>query len=309
LRRLLWEKRGVRHKHLLPRLTVREILAWADAHHRQHKEWPQTGSGPIPGAEGETWQNVGAALRYGLRGLRGGSSLARLLQKYRGVRNPLAAPPLTPEQVVTWARRHRRQTGQWPTRTSGEVPGEVGESWSAINNALYRGLRGLPGGSSLARLLAQRCGVRNPADAPPLSVEGILALAEAHHRRSGQWPRQTSGKVAGTAHETWKAINKALRCGHRGLPGGTTLVGLLVEHGKLRNAWHQEPLKVEQVLAWAGAHRRRTGKWPTAGSGVIPEAPAGETWRQVIAWWSKGRRGLPGGSLAQALAARQGKRG
>jgi hypothetical protein len=47
------------------------------------------------------------------------------------------------------------------------------------------------------------------------------------------------------------------------------------------------PLTVKQILAWADAHHGRTGKWPSADAGPIPEAP-GETWRGVHAALSAG---------------------
>jgi hypothetical protein len=67
------------------RLTVQKVLAWAGAHHRRTGEWPRTGSGAIPESPGDTWLRIDNALRYGYRGLEGGSSLARLLQRERGV--------------------------------------------------------------------------------------------------------------------------------------------------------------------------------------------------------------------------------
>jgi hypothetical protein len=36
------------------------------------------------------------------------------------------------------------------------------------------------------------------------------------------------------------------------------------------------PLTDELILAWAGAHKARTGRWPTAASGPVAGAP-GET--------------------------------
>jgi hypothetical protein len=46
------------------------------------------------------------ALRLGLRGLPGGSSLARLLDEQRRVRNVKNLPPLTEEQILAWADEH-----------------------------------------------------------------------------------------------------------------------------------------------------------------------------------------------------------
>jgi hypothetical protein len=69
------------------------------------------------------------------------------------VRNPVRPPPLTREQILSWAQAHHRRTGRWPTRADGPVEEAPGETWHAANLALWFGLRGLPGGSSLALLL------------------------------------------------------------------------------------------------------------------------------------------------------------
>jgi hypothetical protein len=66
-------------------------------------------------------------------------------------------------------------------------------------------------------------------------------------------------------------------------------------------ARRKPPLTVEQILAWADAHHARTGRWPTARTGPVPEAP-GEVWRNLDAALYRGGRGLPGGgSLARLL--------
>ena len=70
-------------------------------------------------------------------------------------------PSLTIGQVLAWADAHRAATGAWPRASSGTVRDapHVG-TWSAIDQALARGRHGLPGGSSLARLLGEHRGVR-----------------------------------------------------------------------------------------------------------------------------------------------------
>jgi hypothetical protein len=64
-------------------------------------------------------------------------------------------PPLTVAQILAWADAHHARTGQWPRQYSGPVAGADGENWAAINNELWQGLRGLPGGDSLERLLGR----------------------------------------------------------------------------------------------------------------------------------------------------------
>jgi len=108
-------------------------------------------------------------LRRGTRGLPGGSSVARLLEERCGVRNRKSLPPLSIEQILEWAHAHQKTHGGWPTQYSGQIDGTAGESWTAIQIALRKGRRGLPGGSSLARLLEERCGFRNPKNLPTLT--------------------------------------------------------------------------------------------------------------------------------------------
>jgi hypothetical protein len=305
--RLLAEHRGKRNRKrnrkALPLLTYQGILKWADAHYRRTGAWPNVNSqgGPIVDAPGETWLAVDSALRAGLRGLPGGSSLAELLRINRGVRNVRNAPSLTVEQILAWADAHHQRTGQWPKRHSGPIEDAPGETWTAVESALRAGLRGLPGRSSLARLLAKHRGVRNEKALPPLTYARILKWADAHYRRTGTWPKYTSGPIVEAPGETWKAVNLALRHGKRGLPPGSSLVQLLAEQRGYRNLKRLPPLTYQDILEWADAHYRRTGTWPTRLSGPILEAP-GETWSTVNSALMLGRRGLPpGSSLAQFL--------
>jgi hypothetical protein len=66
-----------------PPLTVKQVLAWADAHHARTGGWPTAASGPVLEAPGEVWRAVNQVLDRGHRGLPGGDSLARLLSRHR----------------------------------------------------------------------------------------------------------------------------------------------------------------------------------------------------------------------------------
>ena len=92
----------------------------------------------------------------------------------RTVRAITPPPPLTINQILKWADLHHRKTGGWPYVTSGEVFGTPDEKWANINAALSQGGRGLSGGSSLAQLLAEKRGIRNPKDLPNLTTKQIL---------------------------------------------------------------------------------------------------------------------------------------
>ena len=175
-----------------------------------------------------------------------------------------------------------------------------------VDATLQQGNRGLRGGSSLAQLLAAACGKRNHLAPPPLSYEKILAWADAHHERTGQWPHVNSGPVVDAPGERWDVIDNTLWQGHRTLPGGSSLRRLLVKKRGLRHPLHLPDLTEEQIVCWAKQHRERTGSWPNSDAGAITEA-LGETWRSVDYALRQGRRGLPGrSSLAQLLAARRG---
>lgn len=303
LARFLLEHRGVRYHLVLPPLRIETILSWADAHHQRTGTWPKASSGPVEDAEGEEWSAVANALRAGQRGLKGSLSLARLLLRKRGVRHHLAASRLSVSRILRWADDHHARTGFWPSKESGPIHSAPGEVWSAVGTALDRGLRGLPGRSTLAQLLAEHRNVRNPRGLAPLTVGQILRWADAHYQRTGSWPKKESGPVVDAPGETWKAIAMALIQRGRGLKRGGTLARLLARERGLRNHMALPPLSEAQVLAWADAHHQRAGSWPQANAGAIPVAP-GEFWQAVDAALRQGHRGLPGGSSLRKLLAK-----
>jgi hypothetical protein len=209
-------------------------------------------------APGLQWHTVDAHLRRGGRGLHGGDSLSRLLAGRLKARNLSGRPQLTEDGILAWADAHRRRTGRWPTCRDGPVAGAPGETWKGIHQALANGYRGLPGGSSLARLLAQRRGKRLLRDLPPLTVAGILAWADRHKAETGCWPIAKAGTVPGVPGETWKAVGRALECGGRGLPGGDSLRKLLERERGLppRKRAPSPPLRFPR-MSRPDAERRR----------------------------------------------------
>ncbi|MEE8170709.1 MAG: hypothetical protein V3T70_09185 [Phycisphaerae bacterium] len=298
-------RRSVRNLHSI-RLTNREVLAWAEAHHRRTGFWPNATSGRIAGSEGELWGSVHNALKRGMRGLRGGTTLARFLVKH--LRADISLPSkirLTEKQILKWADAHHRRTGRWPKRISGPIRGSRGVTWDKINNALYDGCRGLPGGSSVARLLAKHRRVRHRHELPRLRESQILKWADEHYRRKGAWPHRHSGRVLGAPGETWSSIADAMFRGGRSTSGDVTLSQLLVEHRDARIEGHYPGLSEKKILLWAKAHYRRYEEWPQWYSGRVDDAPR-ETWKAINSALSKGHRGLPGGgSLVRLLAGRR----
>ena len=297
LSKLLAEHCGVRNQKDLPDLTTEQILAWMDSYKATTGDWPNPKSGQVTGTD-ETWARIQDSLFGGRRGLPGGSSLAKMLAEYRGVRNQKDLSALTVEQVLDWMDTHKAATGDWPNQHSGHVTC-TDETWAGINTALQRGRRGLPGGSSLCKLLAEHRGVRNQKDLPDLTTEQILGWADAHKAATGEWPKIVSGTVTGTV-ETWDRIRDALRHGGRGLTGGSSLAKLLAEQRSVRYFMDLPPLTIKQILAWADEHRAATGDWPNKESGRVTGTD--ETWAGINAALQKGRRALPGGSsLAKLL--------
>ncbi|SRR5258708_34692028 len=97
----------------------------------------------------------------------------------------LAKRALNIAEILAWADSFRETTGHWPTVKSGSIREERFETWLNVNQALIHGLRGLPGGNSLAQLLAERRGARNPHAPPPLTVEQILRWADEYYKLEG----------------------------------------------------------------------------------------------------------------------------
>jgi hypothetical protein len=226
---LLARRRGVRNHLQAPPLTLAQILSWADRHKRKTGTWPIASSGSIIGVKGESWVKVQAALSQGGRGMTGGDSLARLLERERGVQNRLNSPDLTVPLILKWADDYFAKKGKWPSAHCGAIEGTQ-ETWGGINASLERGKRGTTGGSSLAKLLAKERGVRNKQDLPPLTIEQILRWAKAHHHRTGRWPNGHDGLIDGTL-EKWANVEQALRKGLRHLPSGLSLTKLLADYG------------------------------------------------------------------------------
>jgi len=218
----------------------------------------------------------------------------------------IALPILTEEQILQWADAHYQKTGQWPKQDSGDILGAVGEKWGNIDAVLFQGYRGLPGGSTLAQLLAEKRGVRNVQGLPDLTVQQILKWIDMHHQKTGEWPNVNSGDVTSAPGEKWMNIHLALYAGGRGLSGCSSLAQVLAEERGVRNRGALSNLNEEQILKWAEVHYQKTGDWPKSTSGDVLGEP-GEKWGNINSALDRGHRGLPGKStLAQLLHDKRG---
>jgi DNA-binding XRE family transcriptional regulator len=202
--------------------------------------------------------------------------LAQILDEFRGVRNCKRLPRFKVSKILVWADAHCHRTGNWPQKDSGPIVGAPGETWLAVEMALHHGRRGLPGGSSLARLLAEKRGKRNFGNLPTLPVKRILSAADAHFRRTGSWPHVKSGPIPELPGESWNRVQKALVAGFRGLPGGSSLYQLLVAHGRIKPI---KPRGLRKRRAQAGFSRRDLA------------TKLGMSYSRVVAW--EQGRGLP----------------
>ncbi len=262
-----------------PDLSVDQVLAWADAHFGRAGVWPDWHSGPIEEARGETWFTVAAALALGRRGLSGGQSLRDFIDEKRcGIKR--VVPEFSERQILAWALAWQSRLGRRPRKNSGEIPDSGGLTWSNVNDALKKGNCVLEGDSSLARFLrSKRAELRGPA----VTEKQILFWADAYCKRMGSYPNAQSGPIPEAPGENWRLLDCALEDGTRSLPGGSSLRQLLVAARRpeaRRRPMKRRRLALGEVLEWAEAHRKRTGRWPTDESGQIPET-ASETWRAV----------------------------
>jgi hypothetical protein len=71
-------------------------------------------------------------------------------------------PTLTVERILSWADAYKARTGNWPRVQSGLIQGSALETWWAVDLALRRGWRGLPGGDNLPGLLRRERGAPGP---------------------------------------------------------------------------------------------------------------------------------------------------
>src|SRR5437660_1151812 len=102
-----------------------------------------------------------------------------------------------------------------------------------------------------------------PRRKPPLTEALNLAWADAHHARTGAWPKKSTGVVRdGPLGENWRKVDNALRYGLRELPGRSSLPQLLDRERGVRNKQDLPALSEDQILGWAQAHHQRHGSWP-----------------------------------------------
>ena len=79
LSQLLHECRGHTPQAMKPKLSIEQILDWADQYYAVNEKWPSLKSGKIQGTH-ETWCGIGH-VKGGGRGLPAGSTLGQLFKE------------------------------------------------------------------------------------------------------------------------------------------------------------------------------------------------------------------------------------
>ena len=285
------------------------------------------------------WNCVDQCLRNGGRGLPGGSSLYQLLvahglkggkidwdaqplgecadselaenleiskeavQKQRSDRGIPAfnlAHELTTDSILDDCLRYFKKHKRYPTQRDGA-------KWKNIHQALRNGHRGLPGGSSLHQLLVYH-GFKKETklEVGSLTEIQIVKAAKVYHKKHGKWPSLSSVDAARgfDFKVSWRSINSALRGGFRGLPGGSSLHQLLVDHGLIDEVTN---LTEVQIVKAAKAHHKKHGKYPSSISGDASGFFGFKaTWMSIHSALKGGCRGLPGGSSLSLLKKKHG---
>jgi group I intron endonuclease len=294
---------GGRHPNFREPLNETQIEAAARNWYIKNGEWPSRRTKrEIPELPGESWEGVNDALRRGCRGLPEGSSLYKFLA-FRGFTNRCVKKNLTKDKIWEAAKSWYNHNGEWPSeRTKGKIPELPNENWSILDHALVRGLRGLPGGSSLPQLLASR-GISNRCSKKDLTEDQVWIAAQNWYTITGRWPTQhTKGEIPGLTGENWDLVSHALINGFRGLPGGSSLPKFLTSRGVTNRC---SKMGLTESTIWKAAQNWFTQEyqWPSQHTkGEIPELP-GYNWNAINSALKVGGRGLPkGSSLSKVLA-------
>jgi hypothetical protein len=207
---------------------------------------------------------------------------------------------LTRSQILRWADAHRARTGAWPTVQSGIVHEAPDETWARIGGALIRGFRGLPGGSSLPKLLRKARGVRHSRKRRDLRIRQLLLWADAYYIRHGTWPCKRSGIIPESNGLTWAVAYRSLRRSKDGAARRRTLDRLLAQRRIPKVVRKPSNLTIAEILEWADDFFFRNERWPSRQSGGIP-GKKGLSWRSIDSMLCLGKRGLPGGMSLKSL--------
>ena len=207
----------------------------------------------IAEAPAETWSKVDNALRFGLRGLPGGSSLAILFADNRESRSIWNRPKLTIPQILAWADAFYARRAGGPQ--------------TVLARLLRPPVKHGPPSASLSSEDRGDC----PAGLPCVSywqwsgtcgIQPVCPDSPASASLRGQPPSRTDRRMAHGGLRTDPRVSRrdvenrgqgtAER--HARASAGASLARLLEEQGLKPNALTRPPLSLRMILAWADAY-------------------------------------------------------
>jgi len=311
LANLLLEKRQVRHHLAEKNLSIELIILWAEHHHQETNSWPTYKSGAVLAEPSENWSAIRSNLVAGGRGLPSGLSIEKVLFNELGIVGVRAGKNLTEDLIIKLAKAHFISNDVYPNENSEWVLGGK-DSWAAISAALRDGLRGLPGGASLAQLLDKAGLKTNSADRSYPSLKKMKKVAEEFRElNNGNLPSRESGAFPNYLDLTWGTIDAALKRG--AVIEGTdanSIADLWTKEFGYRNVNNLPDLSEDQILEWCDRFKERSGgqNFPSNNSESIEEMGT-ETFMTIDTALRVDRRSLKGyGSLANLLFEKRGKR-
>jgi hypothetical protein len=316
LANLIAEEFGIKNKMNLPPLTEKIICDWVGKFIEKNKRKPTKSDGIIEFAnneyKGETWKTINFSLLRGTRGLRGGSSLAKLIQQKFGIRDYCNPPKLSLEMIREWIQKYIIKHNTKPTAKSGIVEFAEDEykgiTWAAIADAMSNGRRGLTGKLSLAQYIEDEFKISNHCACKPLTDVVICDWIKKFIDKYKRKPTQNDEIIefAGTEYNDirWNTLNTMLWGGGRSLPGGSSLAQFINTHFGIQNRNFPSILNSKLVYTWIEAYITKFGEKPTKTSGIVEFAEGehkGITWSTIDCTFKRGKRGLPKSTLAQFI--------
>ena len=325
LAKLIETEFGIRGYHNPLSLTKELIIDWIKQHFKKYDKKPTMSDGVVEFAideyKGITWGTVNIHLWQGGRGLLGGSSLADLNAEILGTRNHKKLPTLTEEVICKWISQFNHKYGSYPTTKHGIIEFSddeyKGETWERIDVSLQEGNRGLPGKSSLGKLIEEKFGIRiyrksllpSYCKSTLLTLDIIRFWIQSYINKYGTKPTEKRGIIEFADEEhigiTWQTVAFAMSRGTRGLQERISLAQFIAKEFGIANHRSLEPFTTVIIKDWVSKFIKKYGRKPTANDGIIEFTKSGYdniTWATLDSAFNKGSRGLIGqSSLAEFI--------
>jgi hypothetical protein len=212
-------------------IAPERIKEWVLNYYAETSRWPAEASVDfVPNPHEMQWCELAAELE---RRQNGDSPKAGLCEIIDGLRDErirvekarssssdvkeAAGTKFTVESILRHARLFKEKNGRFPKTSDGVIPGSGGVTWGGVNNLLRYDMVGLHRPSTLKDLLAEQDGLEKVARnvEPVISLKHVREWVSAYVEASAEYPRATSGKVAG-ARVSWRQVSTWLSNNGRG---------------------------------------------------------------------------------------------